>query len=83
MTIPEALKVILNTEWVITKGDEEQFLEALITFVDDACATAEWLYVTDTPFFDNVYKCSNCGKEMLGSRLTHWCGDCGCLMKVG
>ena len=48
----------------------------------DLMRRAEWLPVSDTPFFEYVYACSTCGRECGGKSLTNYCGDCGSKMSV-
>ena len=86
MTVQEAIDIILESKIMIISDNKEECEEAIVTLAKEAQyptpKNAEWIYVTDTPFFDNVYRCSNCYNEQIGSRLTHYCGTCGRKMKV-
>lgn len=86
MTVLEAIDIIENTKCQIVDGDKDKFEEAIITLGSHAYVhgevSAEWIYVCDTPFFENVYKCSHCGRQVRSGTLTTYCGNCGRKMKV-
>lgn len=86
MTVLEAIDIVAHTKCKIVDGDKDEFEEAVFTLGLNACKhaefTAEWVYVCDTPFFENVYECSHCGRQAGSRTLTTYCGDCGRKMRM-
>ena len=82
----KAVEIIIETKIKVVEGDQEKFDEAIYSLALNAHRhtdiTAKWTYLYDTPFFDSVYECSNCGRKQNSRNITAYCGDCGRKMMV-